>query len=34
MKKKLLSGLFALALLVAASVGALESNKNDLLLNE
>lgn len=34
MKKKIYSGAFALALLVAAIVGVQESKKNDVLLND
>ncbi len=34
MKKKIYSGAFALALLVAATVGVQESKKNDVLLND
>lgn len=34
MKKKILSGLFALALLATAAVGVQESNKNDVGLND
>ena len=33
-KKKIYSGAFALALLVAATVGVQESKKNDVLLND
>lgn len=33
MKKKLLSGLFALALLATAGIGVIESKKNEVVLN-
>lgn len=34
MKKKILSSLFALALLATAGIGVVESKKNDVVLND